>query len=187
MARIAGKSTSVVVRGKVRDKFDYIRADLLFVDGSTGEVITEGGSSTADGAYTLVLDSKRGANPQIIDIYGRADSVGAFHVRLPLPPSHKYREYDCDIVLTPIEEARSTTDALPPDSSLLTVHVDDKMLTIPADQQGPEDVHLFNAWGEEVYRGEPGSAGIALTYPPGLYYVRNGSRSTIIRIDEASE
>lgn len=190
VARFAGSSTSVVVRGKVRwaDKFDYIRADLLFVDGSTGEVIAEGGSSTADGGYTLVLDSRRGANPPVIDIYGRADAVGVFHTRLTLQPSHTYREYDCDIILERIEEARSTTDAIPPDSSLLTVHVDDRMLTIPADQQGEEATRLVNAWGEEVYRGEIPSSGIALkSYPPGLYHVRSGARSTIIRIDESSD
>lgn len=187
MVEREAQSRAAVLNGRVRDtkRNHYIRADLIFVDHATGEILGQGSTAGADGRYNVVLGAEELARGGEIDVYGIADSLGDFHTRINLPERSSYATYEVDLAVD-----QGTTDALDLSRQTegLSVEVEGSRLILQGHSAGVATI----IDGRGVVRGSrsvkemsnrrDGVIDLQVGLPDGLYLVRLEGKTGLFRI-----
>ena len=190
------RSKSAIISGTVRstERNDYIRADLLFVDRTTGRILGQRRTEGEDGRFSILLDPGMLRSGGTIDLYGLADTLGEFRGVLELPSRDSWSAYRIDLrVIDTSHSSMATpsgTDGAGQIDRGITMALHQEMLLVQGNGIPPGPLTIIDSHGREVLRREitPEQTGpersIALdisVLPEGLYLVRTDGPSGLFR------
>ncbi len=187
MVEREAQSRTAVLNGRVRDtkRNDYIRADLIFVDHATGNILGQGSTAGADGQFNVVLGAEELAGGGEIDVYGIADSLGDFRTRINLPTRTSYATYRVDLA---VGQVRGDDRDISFGTEGFAVEVEGSRLILQGRRSGTASVvdgHgvLRGSWPvREMENGRDGMIEVEGGLPGGLYLVRLGEETGFFRI-----
>jgi hypothetical protein len=196
MAERKPQSNAAIITGTIRrtERNDYIRADLLLVDRSSGRILGQRSTVGEDNRFSLILGPDVIRRGGTIDLYGLADTLGQFRGELEIPRRDSYVEYQFDLRIIDSSYS-SVSTATEPDSAGeidrgITMALHQEMLLLRSRGLASGPLTIIDSYGREVLRQEltPEQTGpeasIAIdvsALPEGLYLLRSGGSSGLFR------